>query len=144
MGHGRERCSLPMDRDARLRRAPHHEVDGWTLHYPVARVSVLSRHIHRPHPEERPKGPRLEGWATGESGARCPWIETRGFAALLTMRSMGGRFTIRSRASVSYLATSTDLILRSGPKGRVSKDGPRGKRCQWPMVRDARCARSSP
>jgi len=32
------------------------------------------------------KAARLEGWATGESGADRPWFETRGFAALLTMR----------------------------------------------------------
>jgi hypothetical protein len=38
--------------------------------------------VSPPHPEEHAEGVRLEGWVA----AVASWFETRGFAALLTMR----------------------------------------------------------
>jgi len=56
----------------------------------------------------RPKAARLEGQAAAESGARRPWFETRGFAALLTMR----------------FAIPLNLILRAWPKKELSDFSP--------------------
>jgi len=46
-----------------------------------------------------------------------PWFETRGFAALLTMR----------RSKSKLLDPRDSLILRSVAQRRVSKDGPQAR-----------------
>jgi hypothetical protein len=58
-----------------------------------------------------------------------PSFETHGFAALLRMRT-------EFAAPSSKCATHTDLILRSDPQDRVSKD--EGSTAPAAILRDAR------
>src|SRR6266446_4336630 len=77
MGDGHA-CQPPMVRDASLRDAPHHEV--FETRRDARRLATSTNLVLR-----WPAKPALEGRAAG-TRARRPWFETRGFAALLTMR----------------------------------------------------------